>query len=312
MLNYDFLPTLLQTMTIDRLPKSAGGRCEPMRLAKEKMHDFVICGWVADEPVADAEASTEPDDAENSDASVAVDAKRRRPATVENRKLLRRNFDVEISDEEDDDSEVVLERRQGMGSEAFDAKASVEGREISRGSRRHAMKQRRHSDFPPDLASGGAAAVGGRKGEGTPRRSGTFRNLFGKNSKDGSIHETPPAVPTLSRSSSIKERRLTVDVSEHAAGVGSGSGSTSSAAPERSREPSRPSPGRNRPYASPGPRGVGSARAGGGGGRGGSSRGRIDSQGEDFDGRLVDRALEMSINRKVRKWEKASLCRVEA
>lgn len=289
-------------MTIDRLPKSAGGRCEPMRLSKEQIHDFVICGWVADEPVADAEACTEPDNAENSDdASGAGDTKRRRPGTVENRKLPWRDIDVEISDEEDDeddDSEAVAERRQGIGSEAFDTKAPVEGRDISRGSRRHPMKQRRHSNLPPDLASGNA----GRKGEGTPRRSSTFRNLFGKNSKDGSMNVTPPAVPTLSRSSSMKERRLTVDVSGHAAGVGSGSGSTSSAAQERSGDLSRRSPGRNRPFASPGPRGVGSGRGGG------SSRGRVDSQREDFDGRLVDRALEMSINRKVRKQGERGFC----
>lgn len=256
------------------------------------MHDFVVCGWVADEPVADAEACTEPNNVENSDdASGVGDTKRRRSGTVGNRKLPWRDFDVEISDEEngeDDDSEAFAERRQGMESEAFDAKASVEGREISRGSRRYPMKQRRHSNLPPNRASGGAPAVGGRKGEGTPRRSSTFRNLFGKN-------VTPPAVPTLSRTSSMKERRLTVDVSEYGAGVGSGNGSTSSAAQQHSRELSRRSPGRNKPFASPGPRGVGSARSGG------SSRGRVDSQGEDFDGRLVDRALEMSMNRKVRK-----------
>lgn len=51
-MNYDFLPTLLQTTSLDRLPRSVGGRCDPSNVTEDQVLDFVVCGQVAALPAA--------------------------------------------------------------------------------------------------------------------------------------------------------------------------------------------------------------------------------------------------------------------
>ena len=287
-----------------------------MRLTKEQMHDFVICGLVPDEAVA----------------TEAVDARREQNGGETSK---RRSVELEISDEEDDTGESNGAGGHGRGSAGFEALDLSEERSRYQHQVQHRHSHRRRSDlgrshfgssdlaggrYLSDGAGGGviakkpeAAASGGASGVVRPRKSTSFRGLF-RNTSSRDVLDSKPlrgrAVPTLGRSSSLEEGPPSATGSEHgSATIGGSASGARPAALQRPRD-RRLSPGRSRSYASPGPRGLRNQRATVVS-RSGTLRSRAadefspievassHSQGEDFDNRLVDRALDLSINRKV-------------
>lgn len=285
-LNYDFLPTLRKKIAMERLPSSAGGHCEPDAVTPEQMQDFVVCGRVADTSDGEGVADDGGDMAQ-----------------------------TRYKDEDD--------RRVDAGQSEQEYEDSEDGRAAGRASgddagRRRGTEHRRN---------------GNDADERHRRRGGPFKGLFERRhgrSRKGVAEErpvgrrvsSPPGAgsplmgPAVSLHGSARG-----EIHRVLSGGGGGNGAADDQAllhlSERRYTDPRSSPGRNRPFASPGPRGVrrassgvdsGSAAGGEGGGHSvANDDGSVGYPTEDFDSRLVDQALELSMSRKVRIWSTGRL-----
>lgn len=280
-LKYDFLPNLCETISLERLPISARGDCDPTQATSDQVHDFVVCGRVAEVPGAggDEGSSGGGTDEESGAGTPAAE--------------LEQAFGVGGD---------VLSTGQKGADEVVAAAASNGG---GRGSRRGSSRRSSGSSVGGGSGDGAARKKSGSAGAGGKPHV-TFRSLFERlQARD----EPTPAVlaatatrrsgsPPLSRASSFQEHS-----------------SLSSPPLSRSRQGSDASlagsGGSGRPFVSPGPRGVRRASTAGLGvgvgiGVGGDSAANGerspshgDEQAEDFDSRLVGRALRLSMKRKV-------------
>lgn len=268
-LNYDFLPTLRKTMSMARLPKSVGGRCEPDRVTADELVDFVLCGRVADVPLGEDRGG--PPALDDGDDDI----------------------DHEHShEEEEEEGEEVALGSVGRGNLVGRPRAG-EGVLVDR---------------TGGYGNGDGDGSMTRTDSGRTRRRGkpiTFRNLFERlQARDGEENaRQPEAQALLSPPPPASSPVMSPHLSRHSRETVSNGGGVVVAGWGQHRGRRASSFG-NRPYASPGPRGVRRATSG--------APGRIDGgvglspngvgngdQAEDFDSRLVDRALELSMSRKV-------------
>lgn len=288
MLKYDVLSSLSETISLERLPRSAGGACDPDMATTEQMHEFVVCGRVAKLPGGDGAASS----GRGSGASV--------------------DGSEQEEEEEGDRLSGTQQRRQGEGAGGL-----AEGGGSGRSSRRGSSRRNSGSSGAGDRT---AAAAGGGK------HHITFRSLFERLQARDDPRELAAAAaataggpprqrlgssPSISRAASFHSHASSFyspPLSRHGSNASvSGHGGGGS----RRQDP-RLSPGR--PFASPGPRGIrrsntGGVEAGAGGGGDGANSdvgwltggagAAGEDQAEDFDSRLVGRALKLSMKRKV-------------
>ena len=283
-LKYDFLANLCETISLERLPISAGGGCDPTEATPDQVHDFVVCGRVAEVPGAggeDEESSSGGGGDEEMTPAAEADLEEAFPAG-------------DILQSAGHKGAAAAAAAADGGLVAAAAAAAVNGG--GGGASRRGSSRRN---------SGSSSRSGGRDGSTTTTtatatlKSGgkphvTFRSLFERlQARDEPSSSTPAAAkqqqpPPLSRDSSFQEH-------------------SSVSSPPLSRQGSNASlhGGSGRPFASPGPRGVrrpGAAGAGGGVREAASGEGspsHEDEQAEDFDSRLVGRALRLSMKRKV-------------
>ncbi|CAM9627893.1 unnamed protein product [Ectocarpus sp. 8 AP-2014] len=289
MLKYDVLSCLSETISLERLPTSAGGVCDPDMATTEQMYDFVVCGRVAELPGGDGAASSE------GGSGASVD-------------------DSEQEEEEEEGDRLSGEqRRRGEGA----AGGLAGGGGSSRSSRRGSSRRN----------SGSSGAGDRTAAAGSGKSHITFRSLFERlQARDdpraaataGGPQRRPlGSSPSISRATSFHNHAASFyspPLSRHgsnasASGHGGGGGSR--------RQDPRLSPGR--PFASPGPRGIRRSNTGGveaGAGEGGDGPNGSDpgwptggagaageDQAEDFDSRLVGRALKLSMKRKARRFK---------
>ncbi|CAN0168264.1 unnamed protein product, partial [Ectocarpus sp. 12 AP-2014] len=299
MLKYDVLSSLSETISLERLPTSAGGVCDPDMVTTEQMHDFVVCGRVAKLPGGDGAALSE----RGSGASVD---------------------DSEQEEEEEGDRLFGEQRHRREGAAGGLAGSRSSGRSSRRGS---------------SLQNSCSSGAGDRTAAGGSGKSHiTFRSLFERlQARDDPRELTAAAAapaaaaatvggpqrrrlgssPSISRAASFQSHASSFyspPLSRHgsnasASGHGGGGGSR--------RQDPRLSPGR--PFASPGPRGIRRSNTGGvevGAGGGGDGANGSDAgwptggagaagedQAEDFDSRLVGPALKLSMKRKARRFK---------
>ena len=296
-MNYDFLPTLLKTMSLDRLPESVGGTCDPNEVTDDQMIDFVVCGRVADVPVEESDGG-------------GVDGGEQREGCDDG------DLGAERSGGAREAGGVGRERKQGGGG----------GGGGGGGWTDHGLRNRRNTtgnNLVDGSSSGSRGGSGGRdSGSGSTRgKSVTFRNFLERLQTKDSLASASPArerdrVPLIHSGSVLVSQRLLELAGDVGVGNGGGgaasttSGSAAGGHPHPQQQQDlrdgelptpRSSPGRNRPIASPGPRGIRRASTGSGGGglMFSPTRGSSDDQAEHFDSRVVDRALTLSLNRKV-------------
>eukprot|EP00904_Undaria_pinnatifida_P007285 jgi/Undpi1/3687/HiC_scaffold_16.g07057.m1 len=299
-MNYDFLPTLLKTMSLDRLPESVGGTCDPNEVTDDQMIDFVVCGRVADVPVEESDGG-------------GVDGGEQREGCDDG------DLGAERSGGAREAGGVGRERKQGGGG----------GGGGGGGWTDHGLRNRRNTtgnNLVDGSSSGSRGGSGGRdSGNGSTRgKSVTFRNFLERLQTKDSLASASPArerdrVPLIHRGSVLVSQRLLELAGDVGVGNGGGgaasttSGSAAGGHPHPQQQQDlrdgelptpRSSPGRNRPIASPGPRGIRRASTGSGGGglMFSPTRGSSDDQAEHFDSRVVDRALTLSLNRKARRF----------
>lgn len=271
-LKYGFLANLCETISLERLPVSAGGGCDPTRVTPDQVHDFVVCGRVAEVPAAGGDEGGSSGGGGTDEESGAVTP----------------SADLE----EAFDGDMPSTGQKGEGGVVGATASNGGGGSSRRGSSRRSSRS----------SSSGAGG-----GDGVNHKSGskphvTFRSLFERlQARD----EPTPAAPTrlrsppLSRTSSFQERSSfsSPPLSRHGSSASLVGGASA------------------RPFVSPGPRGlrrattagVGEGVGGGDGDDDGDGDGTNgdhspihgDEHAEDFDSRLVGRALRLSMKRKV-------------
>lgn len=265
-LKYEFLASLCETISLERLPLSAGGGCDPTQATSDQVQDFVVCGRVAEVPGgagADKEGSSGGSGGADEESGGAIT-----PA-----------------------AEAELDQAFSVGNTLQSAGkgGAADGGALA-------------------AAAAIASSIGGgdstttsstHKSGGSDKPHVTFRSLFERLQ----ARDEPSSTAAVKRQH--QQRRSASPPPSQASSFQDHS-SVSASSPPLSRQGSSASlvGGSGRPFASPGPDrirrsstvGVGTGEVASGGER---SPGQEDEQAEDFDSRLVGRALRLSMKRKV-------------
>eukprot|EP00903_Cladosiphon_okamuranus_P011122 g10498.t1 len=287
-LKYDFLTNLCETISLERLPLSAGGGCNPAQVTSNQMLDFVVCGRVAEVPGG---AGTDEEDSTGGGGTDDESGEAITPAA---------EADPEVAFSGGDVLQSSVNGRAADGGALAAADTTIarsNGGGGGGGGRRRSSSRR--SSGTSSIGGGGGGGGGGR-GSGKPHV--TFRSLFerlqarDKPSSTAAVkrqhQQRRPASPPLSRASSFQDHS-----------------SVSVSSPPLSRQGSNASliSSSGRPFASPGPRGIRRLGTAGVGideaSDGERSPGQEDEHAEDFDSQLVDRALRLSMKRKAQRYK---------